>query len=70
MATIPGVYVNTSVRTGPPTVTAPAGAALFAVGEATHGPINEAKTVGSMAEFVAEYGNRYGELLYDTIRFL
>ena len=69
MATIPGVYVNTSVRTGPPTVTAPAGAALFAVGEATHGPINEAKTVGSMAEFVAEYGNRYGDgYLYDTIQ--
>ena len=31
----PGVYVTTNIRTGPPTSTAPAGAALFVVGEAT-----------------------------------
>lgn len=69
MATIPGVYVSTSVRTGPPTVTAPAGAALFVVGEATFGPINEAKTVESMADFVDKYGNRYGDgYLYDTVQ--
>lgn len=69
MATTPGVYVSTAVRSGPTTATAPIGAALFVVGEATYGPIDKATTVTSMNNFNESYGDRYGDgYLYDTVR--
>lgn len=69
MSSTPGVYVNTDVRTGPPVGVAPAGAALFAVGEAQYGSITTPYVCKSMAEFEYALGGRFGNgYLYDTAK--
>lgn len=61
---MPGIVVNTSVRTGPSTVNQSPTATFFVVGQTERGPIDEAKLVTSIAEFETVYGNyvSYGSI--------
>lgn len=61
---MPGIVVNTSVRTGPSTVNQSPTATLFIVGQSERGPVDEAKLVTSIADFETVYGDyvSYGTL--------
>lgn len=61
---MPGIVVNTSVRTGPSTVNQSPTATFFVVGQTERGPIDSAKMVTSIADFETVYGNyvSYGSI--------
>lgn len=53
---MPGIVVNTSVRTGPSTINQAPSATWFVVGETERGPSNEAKMVTSLSDFESVFG--------------
>lgn len=53
---MPGVVVNTAVRSGPATRTSVASSTLFVVGLTERGPSSEARVINSFEEFEATYG--------------
>jgi len=54
---MPGIVVNTSVRSGPSTVNQNPTATLFVVGRTERGPEGTAKLVGSLADYETIYGD-------------
>lgn len=54
---MPGIVVNTSVRSGPSTVNQNPTATLFVVGRSQRGPEGTAKLVGSLADYETIYGD-------------
>jgi hypothetical protein len=54
---MPGIVVNTSVRTGPTAVNQNPTATVFMVGRSQRGPEGTAKLVGSLADYEAIYGD-------------
>ena len=54
---MPGIVVNTSVRSGPSTVNQNPTATLFLVGRTERGPEGTAKLVGSLADYETIYGD-------------
>lgn len=61
---MPGIVVNTTVRTGPSTVNQAPTATWFVVGLTERGPSDEAKLVTSLSEYETVYGNyvSYGQV--------
>ena len=53
---MPGIVVNTSVRTGPSTTNISPTATFFIVGRAERGPSDEAKLVTSLSDYESRYG--------------
>ena len=53
---MPGIVVNTSVRTGPSTTNISPTATFFIVGRTERGPSDEAKLVTSLADYESRYG--------------
>lgn len=53
---MPGIVVNTSVRTGPSTINQSPSATWFVVGETERGPSTEAKMVTSLADYESVFG--------------
>lgn len=53
---MPGIVVNTSVRTGPSTINQAPSATWFVVGETERGPSSEAKKVTSLADYESVFG--------------
>lgn len=60
---MPGIVVNTSVRTGPSTVNQNPAATFFVVGQTERGPASTPKLVTSIADYEAIYGDyvSYGQ---------
>ena len=61
---MPGIVVNTSVRTGPSTINQSQTASWFVVGFTERGPSNEAKLVTSLSDYESVFGDyvSYGEV--------
>ena len=55
--TMPGIVVNTSVRTGPSTINQSKTASWFVVGFTERGPSDEAKLVTSLTDYESVFGN-------------
>lgn len=53
---MPGIVVNTSVRTGPSTINQAPSATWFVVGETERGPSGEAKMVTSLSDYESVFG--------------
>ena len=53
---MPGVSIQTAVRTGPANATTPVASQMFLVGVTERGPLNVANLVTSLSEFEAIYG--------------
>ena len=53
---MPGIVVNTSVRTGPSTTNVSPTATFFVVGRTERGPSDSAKLVTSLADYESRYG--------------
>lgn len=54
---MPGIVVNTSVRTGPTTANQAPTATFFVVGETQRGPVRTAKLVTSIADYESIFGD-------------